>query len=275
MNIMKDSLGISRTVFIIGLIAAILASSLISAIMVTQFSPSKGPKGDKGEKGDTGDTGATGATGATGPQGAQGLQGTTGATGTTGPTGPKGDKGDTGDTGAAGPKGDTGATGSQGATGATGATGPQGQKGDPGKSYVIAQWSVQWRGLTGDLNWAGDIGTPQKFCSTFDYDWGQGTLFSYNGIDYKDYIGFYATMQINKTRDGPVTFYVGADDSYRLYIDGALWIDGWNPEGFHSTTIVVNNLAQGLHDLVLYYRESYWNARVSFRCDSDLLTWLG
>jgi hypothetical protein len=68
--------GISTTVFIIGIIIAILASTLISALVTMQLA--KGVKGPKGDKGDTGDTGATGATGATGPQG------------------PKGDKGDPG-----------------------------------------------------------------------------------------------------------------------------------------------------------------------------------
>jgi hypothetical protein len=61
--------GISRTMFIVGLIAAILASSLISAVIVTQLPTAKGPKGDKGDKGDTG---------ATGPQGEQGIQGISG-----------------------------------------------------------------------------------------------------------------------------------------------------------------------------------------------------
>jgi hypothetical protein len=51
--------GVSKTMFIAGLIAAILASSLISVVATSQFM-AKGPKGDKGD---------TGATGATGPQG--------------------------------------------------------------------------------------------------------------------------------------------------------------------------------------------------------------
>ncbi len=225
MNELKSA-GVPKTIFVVGLIAAILASSLIAAVVVKQFSPTNGLNGDKGDKGDTGATGQQGPTGATGPQGIQGI---------------KGDKGD---------------------------------KGDSGASNVIAQWNVTWRGLTGDLIWAGDIGTS-KFCSTFDYNWGRGIVFSYGGADYYDYIGFQAKMQINKQRDGPVTFYVGADDSYRLYIDGFLWIDGWNPEGFHSTTIVLNTLSQGFHNLELYYREWYWEASVTFSCDSDLLMWRG
>jgi hypothetical protein len=92
---------ISRTIFLAGLIAAILVSIGVSAVVSTQWA--KGPKGDTGD---------------TGPQGIQGVQGLTGATG---------------------PAGDRGATGSQGAkgdTGATGATGPQGPAGSAPR-YVI------------------------------------------------------------------------------------------------------------------------------------------
>jgi hypothetical protein len=91
------SVGIWKTMFIVGLIIAILVSAGVSAVVATYWA--KGPKGD---------TGATGATGATGPQG---PKGDTGATGATGPQGPKGDKGDTGATGATGLQGPAGAAG--------------------------------------------------------------------------------------------------------------------------------------------------------------------
>ena len=58
------NLGISRTTFAVGLIVAILASSLISIGAVTQTGLIKGPKGDKGD---------TGATGLQGPQGPSGI----------------------------------------------------------------------------------------------------------------------------------------------------------------------------------------------------------
>jgi hypothetical protein len=67
--------GISTTVFVVGIIAAILASSVISVIAVTQLSATLGLKGEKGDKGDTGATGATGATGITGAIGPQGPAG--------------------------------------------------------------------------------------------------------------------------------------------------------------------------------------------------------
>src|SRR5512136_3030779 len=64
-----EDVGISKRMFIAGLLVAILASTLISAVVVTQLPFLKGPKGDKGDPGNTGQTGSTGATGATGPQG--------------------------------------------------------------------------------------------------------------------------------------------------------------------------------------------------------------
>jgi len=66
--------GIPKTTFIVGLIIAVLAASLISTIVSMQLTVV--PKGDKGDTGDTG------------PQG---------------PTGPQGQEGDKGDTGPVGP----------------------------------------------------------------------------------------------------------------------------------------------------------------------------
>ena len=88
--------GISKTIFIVGIIAAILASSLISVVAMSQFSTTLGTRGEKGDTGATGPTGATGltgSTGATGPTGATGSTGPTGAAGATGPQGPQGIQG--------------------------------------------------------------------------------------------------------------------------------------------------------------------------------------
>ncbi len=75
--------GISKTMFAVGLVVAILASSLISVVAMTQLSGSLGLKGAKGDKGDSGVTGATGATGVTGAAGIQalGIQGIQGPRG--------------------------------------------------------------------------------------------------------------------------------------------------------------------------------------------------
>ena len=75
------NLGISKMIFIVGLIIAIVASSLISVLATTQLALIKGPKGDKG---DTGATGSQGSAGATGPQGLQGIQGEKGEPGLNG-----------------------------------------------------------------------------------------------------------------------------------------------------------------------------------------------
>jgi len=202
--------GISKTMFIAGLITAILASSLISVMATTQWAILKGPKGDKG------DTGDTGTTGTMGPQGLQGIQGVQG------PAGP---------------------------------------------ATVFARWDVHWRTLTGDLQWGSEVGTS-RFSSTFDYNWGSGTVF----LGYDDYIGFQATMQVNMSRNGPVTFMVGSDDGVRLYVDGVLQIDDYSQHSYRTTSKVLSP-SQGMHTLILWYYEVATTARVSFQCDSDLVMW--
>jgi hypothetical protein len=85
---------VSVSVFLAGLIVAILVSSGVSAVVSTQWARGpqgpEGPQGLQGEQGIQGLTGATGATGATGPAGAKGDKGDTGATGATGAQGPAG-----------------------------------------------------------------------------------------------------------------------------------------------------------------------------------------
>lgn len=225
--------------FLVGLIVAILASSLIASAVSMQYA--KGPKGDKGDTGATGPTGATGATG------------------------------DTGATGATGPTGATGATGATGPTGAIGATGPQGlkgDKGDTGATTVFAQWDAHWKTLTGDLQWGAEVGTS-KLSPTFDYNYGGYQLF----LGYDDYIGFDATMTVRMQRNGPVTFTMGCDDGARFYIDGALWIDLYTQAAYRTRSVTVNPLAQGYHTLRLVYYDVSSVARVTFSCDSDILMW--
>ena len=69
---------VSRRTFLIGLILAILASSLISTVVSIQFGLIQGSKGDQGDPG---------------PQGIQGLQGTQGVPGEQGPEGSQGPSG--------------------------------------------------------------------------------------------------------------------------------------------------------------------------------------
>jgi hypothetical protein len=219
MSELKTMSGISRGVFIAGIIIAILASSAISIFAANQLNM----PGLKGEKGDTGTIG---------PQGPQGPQG---------------------------PKGDTGATGPQGIPG---------KDGTNGTTVTFAKWNVNWHIFTGDMQPGPSVGTS-TFCSTFDYDWGTGTVFSI----YDDYIGFTATMQVNMQRSGPVTFTVGSDDGHILYLDGVVVVTDWAALHSYRTQTAMRYLTFGTHTLTLEYRETYGAARVSFECDSDILAW--
>jgi len=80
--------GITRTIFVVGLIAAIALAGFLSAGISTQLAiGTHGLKGDTGPQGSKGDTGTAGATGETGPKGATGAKGDTGATGPQGQQG--------------------------------------------------------------------------------------------------------------------------------------------------------------------------------------------
>jgi len=138
---------------------------------------------------------------------------------------------------------------------------------DKCKTVVFAHWDVSWRTLTGDLVWGAEVGTSE-FCGTFDYDWGTYALF----MEYDDYIGFEASMQVKMERDGPIAFTIGSDDGSKLRIDGVERIDNWGTGRYHEKTIFAY-LSKGFHTLTLSYYEVSGNARVSFDCDSDILTW--
>ena len=88
---------VSRNTFLIGLVVAILASSLLSTVISSQLTV--GPQGSKGD------------------QGVQGLQGVQGTQGEVGPQGDEGLAGSKGDTGDAGPQGEDGSIGPQGLPG--------------------------------------------------------------------------------------------------------------------------------------------------------------
>jgi hypothetical protein len=92
--------GITRTIFAVGLIAAIVLAGFLSVGISTQFAiGTHGLKGETGPQGPKGDTGTAGAIGETGPKGA------TGATGAKGDTGAPGPQGQQGVAGIQGPKG--------------------------------------------------------------------------------------------------------------------------------------------------------------------------
>ena len=97
-----SEVGISKTMFAAGLVIAVLASSIISTVVSTQWVMIQGPKGD------TGDVGPQGEQGLTGLQGTQGSQGVQGEQGLNGSQGPQGIQGETG---LQGPQGEQGIQG--------------------------------------------------------------------------------------------------------------------------------------------------------------------
>lgn len=123
---------ISKQVFAIGIIVAIILSSLLSVGIIMYNRPLfigpqglQGIQGPQGIQGETGLQGSVGNTGTIGPQGEQGIQGLAGAIGATGV------KGDTGVQGERGLKGDIGATG---------VIGPQGPPGGFGTPNYDSGW---------------------------------------------------------------------------------------------------------------------------------------
>ena len=75
----NDTVGVSKMMFISGIIIAILVSSALSTVIAIQFAVGpqgpiglQGPKGDKGDQGVQGIIGPQGLQGVTGPQGIQG-----------------------------------------------------------------------------------------------------------------------------------------------------------------------------------------------------------
>jgi len=86
-----EKVGLTKAVFVVGLMVAILFAVLISAGVSSMFALSHpGLKGDNGPQGEQGPQGLAGVQGPTGATGAQGATGATGAIGATGPAGPQG-----------------------------------------------------------------------------------------------------------------------------------------------------------------------------------------
>ena len=136
------SSNVSRTTFIAGFIVAILVSSALSTVIVTQWIiEPQGSVGLQGPKGDKGD------------QGPQGIQGPPGETGPQGSAGPQGEQGLEGLAGSQGPTGATGPQGEQGPLGATGPAGPQGPPGEPSYQYVV---NVRWLSFSDEKTLADD-----------------------------------------------------------------------------------------------------------------------
>jgi hypothetical protein len=210
---------LTKGIFVVGLIVAILVSTAISAGFLTQTG-TQGLKGDTGPPGEQGPQGETGPRGAAGETGATGAQGATGATGSAGPPGPQGAAGATG---VAGPTGATGATGLQGPQGPIG---PQGLQGPAGP--YLPDYDSGWVDISDK--------TGQYFNVTHNLNTAEITVYitgksSASGGAHQIYFGLTGNLVgegelglawTNSTFN-TVTLYRGADDLYWNYVRVRVW----------------------------------------------------
>jgi hypothetical protein len=167
------SFGISRTTFMVGLVIAVLASSVLSTTIATQVIT--GPQGPEGPQGIQGPKGDTGETGSQGPQGIQGVQG---------------------------PKGETGPQGPQGEQGLIGPEGPQGEPGlgvEPG-FLVAPAYDSGWVPMPAvpEQTFVHGLGTTEVFV----YVIGRDPEVSIHQLLYGDYLRWYLTdNEITVDRD--------------------------------------------------------------------------
>ena len=214
--------GISMTMFIAGIIIAILASSALSTVIATQFAVGtqgptglqgeQGPQGPEGPKGDTGDAGPQGPEGDAGEEGPQGPKGDTGDTG---PQGPQGEQGETGPQGPRGPKGDTGDQGPQGEVGPEGPVGGFGAPDyDSGWVPLSTEEASVFEPQLGSLEdlfvyivGRSYVGEPFNFWVYHQHGLGQDT-FNYQGMTTYDRTGALWESYGN----GTILVYRGAED---------------------------------------------------------------
>jgi hypothetical protein len=99
----------------------------------------------------------------------------------------------------------------------------------------------------------------------FDENWGStnGTFVTSNCSITTE--NFSARFRTHTTLTGSYNFTVGADDGYRLSLNGgATWIiNRWTGQSYNSTSQTVNNL-NGTYDIVLEYFENGGDNRLTF-----------
>jgi curved DNA-binding protein CbpA len=135
-------------------------------------------------------------------------------------------------------------------------------------------WAISWYPyINGNAEFESSIGSS-SFPSTFDYDWGDGTVFN----DYSDKISFVARTEINvqSLSDQTVQFTIGADTFACLFIDGEQ-ILSIAPISYYQTKTDSINLTPGNHDLTIYYMHVLQSehpdksAHVTFNCTPNVL----
>ena len=212
---------LTKGTFIVGLIVAMLVTSLLTIGVLIQPIALKGEKGDPGPQGAQGAKGETGDQGPAGPQGNQGIQGDTGTTGPQGNTGPQGPAGPAGQTGA------TGATGPTGPTGQTGATGPQGPMGPIGpmgpQGLYIPDFDSGWVNITDEAGEYVNVTNSLNDTNVFVYLTGKTSA---DGGAHQINLGM-MTNDLGVTWVGSTAnvtmLYRGASDTYWNYVRVQVW----------------------------------------------------
>ena len=128
-------------------------------------------------------------------------------------------------------------------------------------------WTVRWYTIDREGNYIDYLGR-ETFSSTFNKDWGVGTLY----LEYDDYVGFMASTKIKLVERKTVTFRIGSDDSSRLQLDGNEIIDNGGYHIFGKKSITID-LTPGEHDLLYLYREYYGDAAATFESTEMTMIW--
>ncbi|MFT3827841.1 MAG: T9SS type A sorting domain-containing protein [Chitinophagaceae bacterium] len=144
---------------------------------------------------------------------------------------------------------------------------PQGDQATYGTNNVWIGYVYQGTNFN---TYYGYVNEGNVASANFDESFGGGEVFySTNGCSLYT-SGFSVRYMLTKTfADGNYSFIVGADDGYRLSIDGgATWlINNWGDHGYTETTQIVH--LSGSYNLVLEYYEAYGDNRIAFACNAE------
>jgi len=137
-------------------------------------------------------------------------------------------------------------------------------------SSAATEWSGEWHAYRDGVV-APDVVARAAFPATFDTadTWDPGAAAGTPGAPML--LAARATIVVQ--RAGAVTFAVGADDGYRLRIDGREVLADWTDHVYSSPRTYREQMVPGVYALELDYYQAGGSARLSFAVDSDVTTW--
>ncbi len=128
-------------------------------------------------------------------------------------------------------------------------------------------------GLTGTYFNGIDLGATPAFTRTdaqIDFQW---TLFGPDPRVAYDHFGVRWEGSIVPQESGVFHIGIEGNDGYRLWLNGDLYIDRWEEQGFHTTLVPVSFENGMPTTLRIEYREQSGNARFKLVWDAGLDTW--